>query len=74
MDYIRISKGVCTAMNKNTDDVLLRPLRNKPFISFAIPSSIISEAPDLREKTRKIGYVGRAAAIFRVEEILIYKR
>lgn len=52
---------------------VLRPIRNKPFISFAIPSSIVSEAPDLREKTRKIGYIGRAAAIFRVEEILVYR-
>jgi predicted SPOUT superfamily RNA methylase MTH1 len=50
----------------------LYPLRNKPYISIAIPSSFISEAPDLREKTRKIGYIGRAASIFRVEEILIY--
>jgi len=50
----------------------LYPLRNKPFISIAIPSSFISEAPGLREKTRKIGYIGRAASIFRVEEILIY--
>ncbi len=50
----------------------LYPLRNKPFISIAIPSSLISEAADLREKTRKVGYIGRAAAIFRVEEIMIY--
>jgi len=50
-----------------------RPIRNRPFISFAIPSSIVSEAPDLREKTRKLGYVSRAAAIFRIEEILIYR-
>lgn len=50
----------------------LYPLRNKPFLSVAIPSSLITEAPNLREKTRKIGYIGRAAAIFRVEEIMIY--
>lgn len=53
--------------------VLSKPVRNKPLISFAIPSSIVLEAPGLREKTRKVGYVGRAAAIFRVEEILVYK-
>lgn len=55
-----------------TKEVERYPLRNKPFISIAIPSSFISEAPDLREKTRKIGYIGRASAIFRVEEVMIY--
>lgn len=55
-----------------TKEVERHPLRSKPFISIAIPSSFISEAPDLREKTRKIGYIGRASAIFRVEEIMIY--
>ncbi len=48
------------------------PYRTKPYISIAIPSSIISESPDPREKVRKIGYIGRASAIFRVEEIFIY--
>lgn len=50
----------------------LYPLRNKPLISIAIPSSLVSEAPDLREKTRKVGYIGRSAAIFRAEEIMVY--
>ncbi len=48
------------------------PYRNKPYISIAIPSSVISESPDPRERARKIGYIGRASAIFRVEEIFIY--
>ena len=38
----------------------------------AIPASLISDTPHLREKTAKIGYIGRAAAIFRVNEIIIY--
>lgn len=38
----------------------------------AIPASLVSDTPHLREKTSKIGLIGRAAAIFRVEEIIIY--
>ncbi|MCS7367477.1 MAG: RNA methyltransferase [archaeon YNP-WB-062] len=51
---------------------LMLPLRTRPRITIAIPSSFVSEVFDLRERTRKIGYVGRAAAIFRIEEIMIY--
>ena len=42
-------------------------------ISIAIPASVVSDTPHLREKTSKIGVIGRAAAIFGVEEIIIYK-
>jgi methyltransferase len=38
----------------------------------AIPASVIAETPHLREKTNKIGLIGRAAAIFRVGEIVVY--
>lgn len=41
-------------------------------LSIAIPASVISDIPHLREKTTKIGLIGRAAAIFRVDEIIIY--
>ena len=41
-------------------------------IAIAIPASTISDTPHLREKTAKIGLIGRAAAIFRVDEIIIY--
>ena len=41
-------------------------------ISIAIPASVVSDVPHLREKTSKMGLIGRAAAIFRVEEIIIY--
>jgi methyltransferase len=44
----------------------------KKHLAIAIPASIISDTPHLREKTSKIGCVGRAAAIFRVNEIIIY--
>ncbi len=45
---------------------------DKKRLSIAIPASIISDTPHLREKTSKIGLIGRAAAIFRVEQIIIY--
>lgn len=52
----------------------MRPIRSKPFISIAIPTSITSDSSSktLREQTLKIGYIGRAATIFRVEEIMVY--
>jgi len=41
-------------------------------VTIAVPVSIISDVPHLREKTLKIGLIGRAAAIFRVNEIIVY--
>jgi predicted SPOUT superfamily RNA methylase MTH1 len=41
-------------------------------LAVAIPASLVSDIPHLREKTLKIGLVGRAAAIFRVKEIIVY--
>ena len=38
----------------------------------AIPASVVSDTPHLREKTSKIGLIGRAAAIFRINEIIVY--
>jgi predicted SPOUT superfamily RNA methylase MTH1 len=38
----------------------------------AIPASVVSDTPHLREKTSKVGLIGRAAAIFRVNEIVVY--
>jgi hypothetical protein len=45
---------------------------SKKKISIAIPASIVSDVPHLREKTSKVGLIGRAAAIFRVDEIIVY--
>jgi len=42
-------------------------------LSIAIPASVISETPHLREKTSKIGVIARSAAIFRVNEIIVYQ-
>jgi predicted SPOUT superfamily RNA methylase MTH1 len=41
-------------------------------LAIAIPASVISGTPHLREKTLRIGLIGRAAAIFRVDEIIVY--
>jgi len=41
-------------------------------VSIAIPASVVSDTPHLREKTSKIGLIGRTAAIFRINEIIIY--
>jgi len=41
-------------------------------IAIAIPASVISDTPHLREKTSKIGLIGRVAAVFRVDEIIVY--
>lgn len=40
--------------------------------SIAIPHDVLSEAPDEESKVRKLGLIARAAAIFRVELIVIY--
>ena len=44
----------------------------KQKFSIAIPASLVSDVPHLREKTFRIGLVGRAAAIFRVDEIIVF--
>ena len=47
-------------------------MMDKKKLAIAIPASVISDTPHLREKTSKIGLIGRAAAIFRVDEIIVY--
>ena len=39
----------------------------------AIPDTSLSDCSDLREKTSKLGLMGRAFAVFRVEEVLVYE-
>ncbi|MBN1244318.1 RNA-binding protein [Candidatus Bathyarchaeota archaeon] len=45
---------------------------NRKKLAIAVPASVISDTPHLREKTSKIGLIGRAAAVFRVDEIIVY--
>jgi hypothetical protein len=41
-------------------------------LAIAVPASLVSDVPHLREKSLKIGLIGRAAAIFRVNEIIVF--
>jgi len=52
--------------------ISLQPLKRPRKVSIAIPASIVSDTPHLREKTFKVGTIGRATAIFRVDEVIIY--
>lgn len=45
----------------------------KTGISIMIPSSLTIESPDPRIKTYKVGQIARAASIFGVSEIIIYR-
>jgi predicted SPOUT superfamily RNA methylase MTH1 len=41
-------------------------------LTVAVPSSLVADVPHLREKTSRLGFLGRALGIFRVDEVLIY--
>ena len=41
-------------------------------VSVLVPSSIAREAEDKREATRKLGYVARAATIFRADRLVVF--
>jgi len=53
-------------------EVSRAPPKRKRRLSIAIPASLTEDTPHLREKTYKIGLIGRASSIFRVEQIMIY--
>jgi predicted SPOUT superfamily RNA methylase MTH1 len=48
------------------------PLRRSWKLIVAVPSSLVADVPHLREKTSRLGFLGRAFGIFRVDEALIY--
>jgi predicted SPOUT superfamily RNA methylase MTH1 len=41
-------------------------------LTVAVPSSLVADVPHLREKTSRLGFLGRALGIFRVDEAMIY--
>ncbi|WP_323190641.1 RNA methyltransferase [Halostella sp. PRR32] len=41
-------------------------------VSVLVPSSLVREAEDKREATRKIGYVARAATVFRADRLTVF--
>ncbi len=56
----------------STRGMFPHPKKRAPPVSVAVPASIVADVPHLREKTAKIGIIGRAAAMFRVQDILLY--
>ena len=52
--------------------VYVPPPRRSWKITVAVPSSLVADVPHLREKTSRLGFLGRAFGIFRVDEALIY--
>ena len=42
-------------------------------LKVAIPDTSLTDGNNLREKTGKAGRIARALAVFRVEEVLVYK-
>lgn len=48
------------------------PSKRSSELAITIAASLVSDVPHLREKTLRIGLIGRAAAIFRVDEIVLY--
>ncbi len=51
----------------------LAPDRGSPDLTILIPSSLTEETRDRRIKTYKVGQIARAASVFRVEKIIIYR-
>ena len=47
--------------------------RGKTLISLLIPSSLCEESHDPKIRTYKVGQIARAAAVFRVDEIVVYR-
>ena len=44
----------------------------KPFLHVFLPASLATDAQDLRQKTLKVGVIGRVLGIFRVSEVVIF--
>ena len=48
-------------------------MKRRNSITIAVPASMVAELNNLREKTAALGQLGRAAAIYRVDQIIIYR-
>jgi predicted SPOUT superfamily RNA methylase MTH1 len=44
------------------------PLKRSWKLTVAVPNSLVADVPHLREKTSRLGFLGRALGIFRVDE------
>ena len=49
------------------------PPRREPSFSLAIPASILGVEHSLQLKTLKLGIIARAAALYRVDDIIVYR-
>ena len=47
-------------------------MRTEDGVTICVPSSVVREAEDDREATRKLGYVARAAAVFRADRLVVF--
>src|SRR5467141_462460 len=52
---------------------MTQPPRRSRIVSVALPATLTLDIPHLREKTARLGFVSRALATFRVEEVIIYR-
>ncbi|MCS7112544.1 MAG: hypothetical protein NZ955_01090 [Candidatus Bathyarchaeota archaeon] len=50
-----------------------KPEKRGFYLSILIPGSLVDEESHLRDKTFKVGLIGRAAAVFRVDEVCVYR-
>lgn len=48
------------------------PVKRSWRLTVAVPCSLVADVPHLREKTSRLGFLGRSLGIFRVDEVLIY--
>jgi predicted SPOUT superfamily RNA methylase MTH1 len=48
-------------------------IENKLKLVIAIPQSLFSETPHIREKTMRLGFISRCFSIFKVDEVIIYR-
>ena len=48
-------------------------MKRRNSITIAVPASMVAEINHLREKTTVLGQLGRAAAIYRIDQIIIYR-
>ena len=59
-------------MERASGNPTMKTKKRRNSLFMAIPASIVSELNHLRDKTEALGWIGRAAAIYRVDEIIIY--
>jgi predicted SPOUT superfamily RNA methylase MTH1 len=48
------------------------PIKRPWKLAVAVPSSLVADVPHPREKTTRLGFLGRALGIFRVDDVIIY--